>query len=375
MNPAALVSIKRLIAANLLVQIFVSHELWLPVERLFPTAPAFTFFDFPSFFHLIFACVLILALCLILLFPKQKIWLFVFLCCTFLMVLADLNRLQVWLYQQWWLLWLFTFEGKISGRFMRSLLLFSLAAVYFWSGVSKLNAWYATDIFPWLFGFSDQKNSNFLQFAAFASAIFEALLGLSLLFKKTRPVGKWGILLMHIAVLTAIGPFFKNWNQVVWSWNILMPFLVFILIKNADFQSFKKEFASAKTPAALYTIVFLIIPLLDVFGLKEDQLAFKMYAGTETEATIYFSKKDSHCLPAYLYDEIIKMPDSSQYLELDFWAQQELSVPAYPSSAVFKKIVRKICPCLENGGVEIMYVESRWDKNATRFEKIPCESL
>lgn len=375
MNPAALVNIKRLIAANLLVQIFVSHELWLPVERLFPTAPALALFDFPQFFQVIFACVLILALCLILLFPRQKIWLFVFLSCTFLMVLADLNRLQVWLYQQWWLLWLLTFEGKISGRLIRSFLLFSLAAVYFWSGVSKLNVWYATDIFPWLLGFSDQKISNSLQFAAFASAIFEALLGLSLLFKKTRSVGKWGILLMHTLVLIAIGPFLKNWNQVVWSWNILMPFLIFILAKNADFQFVKKEFDFAKTPATLYAIVFLIIPLLDVFGLKEDQLAFKMYSGTETEATIYFSKKNSHCLPAYLYDEIIEMPDSSQYLELDVWAQQELGVPAYPSSVVFKKIVRKLCPCLENGGVEILHVESRRDKNATRFEKIPCESL
>src|ERR1043166_7245643 len=127
------------------------YKLWLG-ERNFPLCPIYSWLQVPSFIHLVVfvgACILLACIATIRV-PRGLITGFAILGTC--MALLDENRWQPWFYQYVVMFFALASLDNTDENKKRTLnlLRFMMAAIYFWSGLNKLNPNFPNDTFPWL---------------------------------------------------------------------------------------------------------------------------------------------------------------------------------------------------------------------------------
>ena len=129
------------------------------------------------------------------------------------------------------------------------------------------------------------------------------------------------------------------------------------------------------------TMLLVIGPLMSFFGDWPEPLSFKMYAGTNPEAVLYWEEKRPACLPDTIEDLIIDLSSSThpqkRYLLVDKWALRELGVPPFVSQYRLKQFGAKFCECLEYpdiGGMDILLV-NRWHLDQEQMVHYSCKEL
>jgi hypothetical protein len=370
--------ISLLILLTCFIQFYLSSELWVPVTREFPIVP---FFDFLPL-HLnhtlreLLLFVMSLSFILILIFPTQKRYLFLFSIPAILFILEDAMRLQPWFYLHIVMITLIAFEKVITLQNLTRFLQWIVIAIYFWGGFNKLNTAFAWEIFPWLIepltigkdyflGF-DNLNSFPLpaaNYVAFIIPTAEIVLAVFLFIPRLRFYGIILCILTHLFSMAAIGPFGQNWNFVVWPWNILMPILCWILFYKMKEENYLKIYwHTLKTKAGvLILFLFLIVPTLSFFGKWDKGMALHLYSGNSTQMDFYFQgfqkKLINSSFAEYLSFDTNRMISS---MHVRNWAADQLQTPMYSEPRYLKEIGLHLCDCLENkeGAGIIIYERS-----------------
>ncbi len=361
---SALEWVRYVLCVNLIFQFSLSPRLWGYGARYFPKISIFGAQNLDFNFYLLLIPSLIL-MC----FGRWRKWhdLFFLLLITCAISL-DINRLQVWMWQQI-LMILFGFVLS-STTHQRLYLQWILVAVYLWSGIHKLNPMFAEHTFKWFLEASVFKSLGLIPSLGYVAAGFEILIGICLFVPQFRNLGCHFALLFHAFILYCLGPMAHDWNVVVWPWNIAMIAWVYLLFyKNNNVLIVYNQSIKEKIISYILIILVFINPFLHYFSAWDEQLSFKMYAGDCMQATLYVEPRDSEVLPDFIREEVyVPAQDSLSdkiRVVLDDWAFAELHVPPYYNSYSVHQFVQHFKPSViykNKCGIELLQYDwfDRW---------------
>ncbi|MCX6296933.1 MAG: hypothetical protein NTX97_12905 [Bacteroidetes bacterium] len=235
--------ITRITAIACLTSMLLCYKLWLG-ERVFPTSPVFNhLLKLNHPFDIILFCITgILLLCICIVRNPQK-FIISFLVCAAILAILDQNRWQPWFYQYMMMFFIVSFfnfrcDDTRHQHAITTILKLMIGAIYFWSGLQKLNPHFLSETFPWLMepitkhlGEGAIKDLNWV---GKSFPIIETLTGIVLFISPVKKMAVILIFLMHIFILFVLGPFGQNYNPVVWPWNVAMMLFSFILFFNNE---------------------------------------------------------------------------------------------------------------------------------------------
>lgn len=367
------------ITLGFLSQILLSKSLWYPANRQFFLVPMFDFMtlDFGNIGNIILFVGLLLSLVLALFYYKKNILLTAIVLFAILM-LQDITRVQAWSYQYFltFVILFIDWQKPRDSAFVA--LQYIMIFTYFWSGLQKLNPHYVEVVHPWLFGvykwsepFADIGNW------AYASALFEALIGIGLMFKKSRKLSVIGGLGMHVFILAMIGPWGEDWNSVVYPWNIVMMALLLLLFwRKPEEKQPPSLFQLPQTSIQwLVFVLFGVLPAFNFFTKFPETISMTMYNGATSELSVFFDEPEApDCIPDVTQKHIYPFAHG-YYMSLDNWGGSELNVPIYDLPTYAEKFGKQFCDCIkhkEKAGIKITNVK-RWTReNYIIEEQLNC---
>lgn len=353
-NLKRLTLLRIVVCAGWLAGICFSFELWFPLNRTFPRAPAL--FELPENavvpVERLLSLILVISLVSIIFFPRRKIFSISAIVSLILLIFFDQTRLQPWVYQYLLVLivaavpdWT---EDETAARQALGLAQILLAALYFWSGAQKLNFSFAHEILPMLLSPLESLLPSLrapLVLPALAVALTESLIGVGLLCRRTRNLSVWLAAAMHAIILGLL--IAKNYNSVVWVWNAALILLVFISFWRSD-ASFKQTIQTARggERKLIKSIVAasVLLPVLSFAGWWDMYLSGALYSGNTEVAVIEINEDFFEKLPPRARATVFRTKaGEAQILPLLEWSINELNVPAYPERRVSEEAARQAC--------------------------------
>ncbi|MBX7136769.1 MAG: DUF3556 domain-containing protein [Oligoflexia bacterium] len=321
--------LQRATAAALGAGCLLSLPLWTGA-RDFPLLPVTSLPDLGHFPLLVFV------VSILLLFSLQlTAWLALLLLGTATwLVLSDITRLQPWFYLY---LLMICGMGLKSPRILRLV----MVSCYCWSGLQKFSVVFPLTIEPYVETALKPVLSAAIvrQFspALLAIPVIEALLGLGLSWERTRKISVVGLTGMHLFILLMIGPTGRDYNSVVWPWNIFMIFALLALFRGeAPAQTWKYH-------EKFFLGVAGIFPVLGFFGFGDAYPSWALYAPRYHELQISLPAGSLDGIAADLRPHFSVM--NSQRLETSAfsWSLSEMNVPPYAERRVMLQLAAKLC--------------------------------
>jgi uncharacterized membrane protein YphA (DoxX/SURF4 family) len=233
-----------------------------------------------------------------------------------------------------------------------------LCFTYFYSGLHKFNYRYLFFDFgafvePLFLNYGLTAPQRLFPAAALVSAVFEAGMGVMLLFARTRRVAVLGLTLMHAFILLAIGPFGANYNSVVWPWNLASLAAVWLLFhpRTSDAAPWL-EGATRRIRVAFYGIVVLFgaMPLLSFPRMWESSLSFQLYCGKQPSASLDASPGNLWRLPPFAES----LADKEGKVDLFEWAMREMNAVPNVERRVLLATARSVA--LQHGDRDLQFV-------------------
>ena len=357
--------ITRLICFFWLIAKVISWKVWL-ADRLFPIVPPFNFLFVPSFVHLLLFIFSLLALLALFLFPSKRFLQISVIIIEVFSCLLDQNRWQPWEYQYIFIIIALVINYK-NDKNAISVIAFISVAIYFYSGLSKMNAIFSQSILNALtrsgiLHVSNSYSYNFLAYhIGYALGIVEVSLSIGLLFQRTKKIAALFLILMHFIIIVVFGPFGINYDIIIWPWNVAMPLLLYLLFiskqpVSIQFKSIKKGWNK------IIIILFGILPALNFFGYWDFFLSSSLFSSKPPGMFIYIknhgSSKELHSY--FKIDKTNSLPDSNLFaINVRTWSFKELMVPAYPELRVYKNIkyqILKRYPDIDATFIVVMYI-------------------
>jgi hypothetical protein len=262
-------------------------------------------------------------------------------------VLQDQSRLQPWFVEYMLLLAAMVFS-KDKARALSACRMV-LVAIYFWTGVHKMNDSFPSSLFPWIvsplqtFGLSER-----IQDAGVLVPYVEMAMGVSLLFRRTRRAGVIAIIATHCFLLTMLGPWALGWNRVVWPWNFIMMALAPSLFWHTDVSA-KHILIPGSTwiRRILFTFV-IILPPLSLVGLWDTYPSFALYSGNPLSGSVTLTPSVWEALAPHIR-AVAERTDSGAYrIYFSDWSNATMNVPAYPAKRVLRGVARSFCAVRQN---------------------------
>lgn len=290
----------------------------------------------------------------------------------------DQNRGQPWLYMYWVMLLLTLFPAPTPITACR----LAMAAVYLWSGVQKCNARFFK-VAPAAF-ISPAQNWHLpaiiirlLEACVAASPFVEIAIALALWIPGTRRPAIVTVALLHLGALLFLGPLARNYNAVVWPWNLAMIALIWVLFSTSKLfpspadtlqpasskLSPKKSSAAEHTdtsgsqidlsrtlrdvlrskPALIIVALYSLLPVLSFVGKWDSYFSFALYSENLAVANVFVTKEFHDQLPRDLqryarpfplaYDPQRQGPYTFGF---DEWCYETMHVPPLPEPRNFR---------------------------------------
>ncbi|HLJ48349.1 MAG TPA: DoxX family protein [Bryobacteraceae bacterium] len=344
--------IKWVVSLALIAGLLLSYKLWMS-SRSYPSTPVWHGLKSPSdvFDYIVYIGILLCAAFAAIL-RRPTLPLAVGVALIAVACFFDQSRLQPWVFQ-YALLTIALARYSNSNREQRdqvsllNICRLIVAAIYFWSGLQKLNHGFADDVFPamlkplvQMFPSAGGAVQNLGGLAAFA----ESAMGLGLLFRSTQRVSVICAVGMHVFIVASLGPFDQNFNSVIWPWNILMIILDILLFwKTSDF-SVEDVLTIRRGP--FHVVVLLVVgvaPVLSFFGAWDNYLSWALYSGNKTSAHLYISDAVYEKLPSNVQDYVYEDESGQNDLNIMNWSYGELNVPSYPEARVYSNVAGSLC--------------------------------
>lgn len=362
--------------------IVLSSRLWVG-NRLFPTVPLVENLSMSQNIGVIVFAILLGSLFFALIFPRPKKFIFIFLIALAMLAIFDQMRWQPWVYQYFLMFFVisfydFNYKKIIDKNTIYTLLCIFISSIYIWSGLQKTNLVFIYKIFPWiaepLWGSMPPKLG--LLFGMLVPA-FEILIGIALLNKGFRKLGVIMAVSMSLFLLTVLGPLGHNWNSVVWPWDIAMALFAIILFwrKGPSF----KDLLPIRKLLILKIIVLLVIfmPIMSFFNLFDSYLSWTLYSGNTNSAQIIISDSVKEKLREIELKHTFVIGPEKNRLDYFMWSFDELNVPTYPESRIYKGITKKLCHTYEENAYGISLIINGKPTLVNRGERevYTCASL
>ena len=337
----------RIICAFWLIAKLISYKVWL-TSRLFPLVPVFNFLEnIPPIIHLLLYIVSIISLVCIIVFPGKRMIYIVLMAAEIAALLLDYTRWQPWEYQYLFILFIFLFNKDKKN--IIAALSFMMAALYFYSGIHKLNDGFLLQVWNNMILMSFLKiphaiRANELLFnLGYCIGILELLTGIALMMRRTQKIAAILLISMHVFNLVWLGPVGMNYNIIVWPWNCLMIIILYkLFLKNRNANFSIKRFLK---PANFVVLVFLgVLPFFNQFGFWDNYLSGSLYSGNLPLMAICTDAESAKAdFKDYIkHNDLNNICDCKSLIKLQSWAMNELNVPPYPEIRVYRKIEKQI---------------------------------
>ena len=366
-----------IILIGLAVQIYLSYNLWVPIDRTYPLIGFWEGLAFGNDLTVFFTYAFMLGLAIVAVFPKIRFWgflgVFPF---AVLLIVEDTTRLQIWFYIYLTLLAViaWAYWQNRSEKTLHSMQ-FAIALVYCWTGVQKLNPFFIEDVYKWLVKiFEWTAPLAEIPVLGYTVGLFELWIDLGLLFPKTRKLAIFSAIALHIMILVLLVSD-GFWNTIVYPWNIVMVALIVVLFWKEKRTVWQRQ----NKPHLLLVFLFGFFPLLDLFGLGIHQLSFGMYSGAEVRGYVYLEDGDAveYCILEQHWNQLLEQSATESALSIDRWASTEMNAPSIGGYRVLYIVAKKVCACPHRrgkaGGLEVK-TPHRWTGGETT-KNISCKEL
>lgn len=368
-----------------IAQLFISFDFWGAGSRMFPLIPIFEYlpFQYGIVFNQLLFWSFIIALLVTAFLNFKKYSIPVLFVIYFIWLMQDVMRIQAWSYHYLLLLallWIYHFR-KYYPKEILFLMRFVMVMTYLWTGIHKINLHFAEVVFPWLMGIVPVfEKLGDISTLGYLLAIFEILLGIGLLWRKSRKITVVLITIFHLLILILL--IIDKWNYVVYPWNLVIIALIWLLFWKKDEETEAKASSIWNFwPAYIVFFLYGIAPGLQPFNLWPYDLCQMMYTGLSTEMRFCFDEKSislgtlGTCVPHTALRQIDPIGENKWSLNMDDWAMQEFNLPTYPAEWYYKRIGKKLCPCLNGseGFIELVQ-KTRW-RREDQLTRISCKEL
>ncbi len=314
-----------MLCVGLLAGIATSPKLW-QASREFPMIPALGWFPrLSQSVTVLLLVVLVLSVLGIAIFPRVGGAFLALFSSLTLLILFDVNRLQPWVYEYALMLLALAVSRPDVGPKLCAVI---LVALYFWSGVQKANLLFGLEVFPQVI----QPLGDSLKPTWFLVPIIEVAIAIGLFIPRTRVIAVWGAVMMHVVLLGLLGPFGKNFNSVIWPWNLTMIGLVLCCFLREKEPILRASWC--KWPAKGIVVLAGVMPAFNFLGYWPDALAASLYSGRARAVWVYVSDNATAAITKkYALAEGVLVPEDSGRSRLDVlaWSMSSLNVPFYAS--------------------------------------------
>ena len=326
----------------------ISYKLWM-ADRLFPLVSPFNFpFPLPIWVHTFLFVGGVMIMLILFVLPHKRNLICLLIAIELLSCTLDQMRWQPWEYQYIITLLIFLINKRKPKRVVYMMQLI-LAATYFYSGIQKLNPAFV----PVFWEGMVLKNLLKVQpqvlklpailLTGHSIPWIETLGGLLLLFNKTNRFGAILMIATHVLILLIIGPQALNYNKVIWIWNVVMIFYLYLLfIHNKES---KKGLSLLLLPSINLPVIILwtVMPAFNFINMWPNYLSFSLYSckskemiicinnykATINELNQHFEKDDSR----YSID------DEMCIIKVNNWTLGEMNISPYPEESCYRKVM------------------------------------
>lgn len=307
------------------------HPLLTPVPLYEPLARLPSSIDWGIFF----LCIMLLVWLFIT--PQKRFPAFGISACIIFWGVQDIVRFQPWFHMYCFVTLVAAFCKRPENGL--NALRIMICGVYFWAGFHKLNMTFFTKIMPWFLTPIYIPSFDWLfKIAGFITPIFEASIGILLLFPKWRRVATAMAFIMLLVVLICLGPYGHNWGEVIPLWNIwlflmeLRLFLIPAYRENTPQLRFKLRQASI----IISVIMFVAAPALAIVVPGYARLGFKIFAGNTLTAEILIAPEETLTGQSKLFKGMLKQDDRISF-----------KIPIYHSEYAYRMRAKAIYPYLD----------------------------
>lgn len=356
------------IGLGLLGGMMISWRLWFSAGRTFPRTPFITVLPTlpEAFVEYLLSGALVIALLLLIIPRLNRILSGAAILLLVLLILLDQTRLQPWVYQ--YLLMLAVLfgvdwrrgEDLSSQATALDLLRLLSAGLYFWSGVQKLNFTFIVEVVPKLFPVEFLPAFLPVWTIGIGVGLTEILIAVCLLSaSRARKIGVVLAAATHLIIIAVLVA--RNYNSVVWVWNIVLIILAWLLFWREPDFSWRIIFNQREKRSRIVQGIVaasLILPVLSFWGWWDMYLSGALYSGNTSLAAMRVSDDVLPKLPPTAQAIVFRGANGDAAVPFAEWALNDLNVPPYVEPRVYKQIGREICRLAEDpAGVELILKE------------------
>lgn len=249
---------------------------------------------------------------------------------------ANQHRLQPWFYQ---MVLLIAARGLLSNQEWLRFARWHLISIYLFSAWSKLDFTFVQTLGQQFLnttlpGFEDLPLDASTRAAmALVFPMVELLLGIALMFSKTRRWAAGAAVAQHVVLLAILGPWGLRHQPSVLLWNLQFIVMLILLFLNGSVSEESSPATKRSGWIALLMWGVLLLPILENVGRLDHWLAWQLYAPRNSRARLQFveAKVEFDAIPARL-QPYVRQESGSPYwsVNLDTWSLDQLYAPIYP---------------------------------------------
>jgi hypothetical protein len=317
---------------------------------------------------------------------------------TFILVCVNQHRLQPW---AWQFIILSVILASADDSTARSCWRWLVISIYAWSAWSKIDysffvghGRFLLDGFCKATGFIQESEfwpTSVRNTAMIAIPAFELLIAFGLAWHRTRGFALIGSMIMHGALLLALGPFGHDHKPGVLIWNIFFLIQNWFLFRQpqmtqplASVPPLSPVVRIGNSFARFAVLAAMFWPSLESFGLCDHWPAWAVYAARPERVTVFvhseeftklFGGKGGDTLKLYLGPQT--MPDDWYPFRIDRWSLDTVFAPIYPQDRFQIGVALGLAhKCkLDQIRVVIEGPANRWTGKRTTREYIGLQSL
>lgn len=342
---------KTAVVAGFVAGLLLSPKLWVST-RFYPLVPVVH--GLPHIpYPLDYLCygILLVLLFAIAFSARPRVYIFTFVAFIAMYSLWDQTRWQPWAYQYWLMLIAlgcvsYKPDDVVGGRDALNICRLIMGCTYFYSGLKKMNHRFVDEGFPWVV---NTLHIHFpgLGYLGWVAACIEVSIGLSLLTRRFRKLGILNGVIMHVFILFSFGPWGRNWNSVVWPWNVVMIMLILVLFWKTDVTFGDIVWRNRFVYQKVVLVLLGILPSLSFFALWPSDLSVALYTANLTEADVLVSEQVKQELPPLVQRYVQPVP-GHLLLRVQDWSFGELNVPPYAAIQSYTAVGAAVCRYAHN---------------------------
>ncbi len=269
----------------IILSLILSPNLWLQDHRLYIRPLAAWAGGFPDILDQLLYVVLFAGCGFLLFQPDRRRIGFLLVPVFVFMVLQDQLRWQFYLYLYFFNLLAAAWVPRdVEDRHLDALRYMTIG-VYFWSGIYKMNPYFANTLFPH-FVSAWFPYTHIARIAGYAVPFLEAGIAILLFLPPTRRMGQLFAVCMLFVVMASLGPFGLNQYNFVWPVNFYLDGLAVFLFMDKKRPLWRMQALKSPFVPHAALALFILLPALGINNTLGHPLTFKLFCCTYGEELV-----------------------------------------------------------------------------------------